>query len=379
MTQTTTPIAASSAAAQTAAPPPPLILHHNNFGFLRFAMAVGVIISHAYPLLLGANTSEPLAEFMHKQSSIGDLCVIGFFIVSGFLVTGSWERSRTLFDFLIKRALRIFPGLAVALLVCILVVAPLGGADFPEYLSQAATWKVLSIITMRSVVPVDFMPSVFNHLPYRDLIGTTWTLRFDFGCYLLVLALGVCQVFKRPKMATAVMAALLLLSLAASHYAEAHRSALGGTVVTAPHLIVCFSAGSLAYLLRDKIPHSRWIALACVGVLILCRAHFLLDVLPFAGTYLLLHFAFSKSVRFAHFGGKLDLSFGLCLYGWPVEQLLVYHFAPHLTPLTLLAAALPLSAALAWLSWTFVERPFLRLKTQMPRRTEPRLAPPPAT
>ncbi len=364
---------------QTAsAPPPPrerIVLHHNNFDLLRFVLAVGVIVSHAYPLLLGAAVAEPLLDVTHGQFTLGKLCVAGFFIISGFLVTGSWERTATPLDFLRKRALRIFPGLAAALLVCILVVAPLGGAAFPSYLHAASTWKVLTIVTMRDAVPVDYMPGVFSHLAYRDLDGTTWTLRFEFGCYLLVLVLGMMRVFKNWKAGIVVMGGLLLLSLGAGHYVEAHKSALRGTVVTAPHLVVYFFAGSLAYLLRERILHSRWIALACAALLVLCHNQFLDDAMPIAGTYLMLYFAFSKSVRLPHFGGKADLSYGLYLYGWPVEQLLVYHFAAHLSPLMVIAIALPVSAGLAWLSWTFVERPCLRLKTRMPRRAEPQTIP----
>ena len=179
------------------------------------------------------------------------------------------------------------------------------------------------------------------------------------------------QVFKHPKAGVAVMGGLLLLSLGAGHYVEAHKAALRGTVVMAPHLIVYFFAGSLAYLLRERIPHSRWIAAACAVAIVLCHNQFLDDAMPLAGTYLVLYGAFSKSVRLPHFGGKVDLSYGLYLYGWPVEQLLVYHFGAHLSPPMIIAIALPISAALAGVSWTFVERPCLRLKTRMPRRPAP--------
>ena len=352
--------------AQNAAP---LTLHHNNFDLLRFFLAAGVIVTHAYPLLLGVGTPEPLATLTHGQVTLGSVCVAGFFIISGFLVTGSWMRTATPLDFLKKRALRIFPGLAAALLVCILVVAPLGGAP-AGYLHEVSTWKVLSILTMRNAVPVDFMPGVFSHLAYRDLDGTTWTLRFEFGCYLLVMALGLVHVFRHPKIAPVVVGLLLLLALAARHFVDSPSHLIQGTLKTAPPLVTFFLAGSLAYLLRERIPHSRLAALACVAMITLCRSQFLNDVLPFAGTYLLLYLAFSQSVRLPHFGGKVDLSYGLYLYGWPVEQLLVLHFGPRLTPLSLMGIAFPLSALLAWGSWTLVERPCLRLKTRTPRQPQ---------
>jgi len=134
--------------------------------------------------------------------------------------------------------------------------------------------------------------------------------------------------------------------------------------------VTYFLAGCLAYLLREKLPHSRLVAVASIFVILLCHSGHFNDALPLAGTYLLLYFAFSKSVRFPHFGGKVDLSYGLYLYGWPVEQLLVYYFRAHLSPFSLISLAFPISALLAWGSWTLIERPCLRLKTRMPRQPQ---------
>ena len=58
----------------------------------------------------------------------------------------------------------------------------------------------------------------------------------------------------------------------------------------------------------------------------------------------------------------MDLSFGIYLYAWPVQQLLILAAGPWLNPWTLSLAALACSGLLAWISWTFVERPILTLK-----------------
>jgi peptidoglycan/LPS O-acetylase OafA/YrhL len=56
-----------------------------------------------------------------------------------------------------------------------------------------------------------------------------------------------------------------------------------------------------------------------------------------------------------------DISYGVYLYGWPVESLWIwYHRAGY--PGTTFAVSLVLCTALGWLSWHFVERPFMRLK-----------------
>ena len=44
------------------------------------------------------------------QTHGGDLAVHGFFAISGYLITISWEKSAGALDYLRKRTLRILPG-----------------------------------------------------------------------------------------------------------------------------------------------------------------------------------------------------------------------------------------------------------------------------
>jgi peptidoglycan/LPS O-acetylase OafA/YrhL len=84
----------------------------------------------------------------------------------------------------------------------------------------------------------------------------------------------------------------------------------------------------------------------------------LLLVLPVAGSYLLLSFAFSSRIRLHGFAKRGDISYGLYLYAFIVQQSLVY--ALHIRdPLFLFAMAFPVTCLCAWLSWRYIEQPFL--------------------
>jgi peptidoglycan/LPS O-acetylase OafA/YrhL len=61
----------------------------------------------------------------------------------------------------------------------------------------------------------------------------------------------------------------------------------------------------------------------------------------------------------ARFG---DLSYGLYIYGWPVEQAVVWLLGGRALWWQVFAIALPVTAAIAFLSWHLIERPALRLK-----------------
>jgi peptidoglycan/LPS O-acetylase OafA/YrhL len=61
-----------------------------------------------------------------------------------------------------------------------------------------------------------------------------------------------------------------------------------------------------------------------------------------------------------------DISYGLYLYGWPVEILWIWYFRG--SPWITFAAAMVICSTLGWLSWHYVERPMLALK---PRPSAP--------
>ena len=75
-----------------------------------------VIVAHSYNL---TNNEEPLRRFGGPE--FGDIAVAVFFAISGLLVTASWFSDPRLRSFLMRRALRILPGLWVVLLATVAV------------------------------------------------------------------------------------------------------------------------------------------------------------------------------------------------------------------------------------------------------------------
>lgn len=50
-----------------------------------------------------------------------------------------------------------------------------------------------------------------------------------------------------------------------------------------------------------------------------------------------------------------DLSYGLFLYGFPIQQILVQFFGAYLSAWRLFGAAMFIAVGFAWLSWHFIE------------------------
>ena len=76
----------------------------NNFNFWRLFFAVLVIFSHSWIVAYGPENHgfEPLIQLTAGQNTFGVIAVCGFFLISGFLLTGSWQNSKGLLDFSIR-------------------------------------------------------------------------------------------------------------------------------------------------------------------------------------------------------------------------------------------------------------------------------------
>src|SRR5947207_15607666 len=97
----------------------------NNFDAIRLFAALSVVFSHAFLIAEGSEANEPFALITGNQCILGLVGVFVFFIISGYLVTGSFCRRPTLGLFAWRRTLRIYPALVVNVLVCALLLGPI--------------------------------------------------------------------------------------------------------------------------------------------------------------------------------------------------------------------------------------------------------------
>lgn len=329
----------------------------NGFTGLRLGLALAVVVSHAFSVVSGVGAEEPLAR--STGFTLGEHAVNGFFAVSGFLVTMSCDR-RGIRDYAVARALRILPGLIAAVFVVSLV---LGGAmtrlPLGEYLRDPSLWSFIrnTLTTFKSNAA---LPGVFENNPFRAPLGTVWTLKYEVLCYCGVLVAALAGTLRRRWIGT-----LLCVGLAAAlvvceiRYGEA----LPKGLETALRLPLIFAAGACLYqwraTLRISLP-----ALLCLGValFVLARTPVYPPLLFLSTAYAALWLALGPLAA-KPFDPAADLSYGIYLYGWPVQQTL-HALWPSATGPALLAPALALTVPVAALSWYAIERPALALKAR---------------
>jgi peptidoglycan/LPS O-acetylase OafA/YrhL len=318
----------------------------NNFGALRLLFAVLVILSHSSELLDG-NRSREILTGIFDTLSFGELAVLGFFLISGYLVTKSLQNSRSTGDYLTKRVLRIYPGYVVAFLLCMFALGPFVGGEIETLSGVRVAERIVLLHTPK-------LQGVFADTPYPALNGSMWSIAVEFQCYLILAALGVIGLLSRRFSLSLVIAGLLALSAAR----------FSGTLLK---FFAVFGCGALFYLYRDRIYYNWRLAIVAACGLIVLMFSSRLAVAAFAilGGYLLFWFAFNvKSPALARVGRNVDISYGVYLYAWPVQKSLIWA-NPGISPWVLFIEATTIASIIAWGSWWLVEKPFLDLKTRL--------------
>lgn len=323
----------------------------NSLNAIRLVLAVTVIVSHSWPI--GEYGRTPT----HGGFAPGGWAVDAFFVLSGYLITGS-RLNNDLASYLKRRVLRIYPGFVVCLLSVVLVFAPIG------YLHLHHT---LRGYVSTPNTPVDYVLAnlgVKMHLPtvagtpagHQAWAGTLWTLYFEFLCYLIVGLLACWVAFRRrPVVAAVLLTVTTAVSLRNGHVF--HHTDLSNLV----RLVPFFMAGSLIYLLRDRAPCTWWLAAASVVALVVVPnagpRFVVLCALPL--TYLLLYLGAVVPVAV---GRRNDISYGIYMYGYPVEELVrLLHLGSQAIFIAVsILGTVPLAAA----SWWLVERPAMRWRRE---------------
>lgn len=328
----------------------------NHFDLLRLVFASLVILSHS-PELVDGNRSRELLTRAFGTISFGELGVAGFFVLSGYLIVQSWERTPRVWPFLRKRIARIYPGYLVAALLGGLVFGPLGAASVEAYFAKF-DWLAFARSSLLLEVPVTPETKIGN--------GSLWTIQIEFRCYLAVLLGGLLGLFRWR-----YVGMLLFAVFAARFFAKG--------VLFAPYTLYgYFCAGVTCFLLRDRIRYTRTGVVIATVLLLPMMFHPILAWVGLCtcGAYLLFALAFARIPALPTNRFRTDVSYGTYLYAWPLQSLIIQSW-PGVSPWVVFALALPASLLAGWLSWHLVEKRFFPAKGERALAATPSATPPP--
>jgi peptidoglycan/LPS O-acetylase OafA/YrhL len=334
---------------------------NNNFDLIRLVAAMAVMLGHSYGIQAGS-PMEAMLAFTWRES-FGSLAVYSFFLISGMLVSASFEKNPSIARFASARFLRIWPGAIVCALFILLIVGPVFSSDsLRDYFSNPQIYEWLARNTFLLGRVGGPLPGLFeaNHLP--SLVNATvWTLPIELKCYVIVLAAGLCGAIGSKWRTVVVVAIAGGLFAFFVHHPDYFT--MGDFFVLpiayAFYPVPFFILGMLLYAFRSFV-FLHW---SVAGVLL---AAYLLVKHSATGS-VLLYVAFIYGVLWIASAKILlrlkpqhDYSYGIYLYGFTIQQI-ISSLRPALNNYVALSIALPITVALAALSWHFVEKPSIDL------------------
>ena len=358
---------------------------HNSLNFIRLVLAVTVIFSHS--ILLGGYADERL-----RNSNLSTIALYGFFGLSGFLIAGSAGRN-SLGRYLWQRCLRIFP----AFWVCLILTAFLFAGVAWVFGNQGQPHCDYACFVSHPQGPFQF---VYNNallkinqtkiagtphsIPFAfDWNGALWSLSYEFLCYLLLAAIAVLGLLRKRSVVLVLTGLTWALEFGISIGLNKDLISLNGTIFFLSHLLVfvpIFLTGTLLYLYRDKAVDSGLLALLLATMFVaslwwpfdlptnrftgqIGGAALWAPTLVYPLLWLSIHLPFQKV------GAKNDYSYGIYIYGWPVQELMVVWGVQRWGYPAFVVVCLAVTIPFAVASWWLVEKRALALKKADPIAT----------
>ena len=337
--------------------------HANNLGAVRLIAASLVVAGHSF-VLLG---QTPPAWFGWPMQ---EAAVLGFFVISGYLVSESWLQDPDWGRYAGRRALRIMPGLLAVVALTVGIGAALTRLPVGAYVRDPGT---AAYLWNAALAPVFALPGVFEDgRPIAAVNGALWSLPVEAAMYALLPLYA-------SRRAWCLRGALpvLLLSTAAASFAfmtwdraQVAPVIWWSSVPFALRYMAYFVTGAAVRLYRAE----RWLNLQA-ALLLIVIGH--LDPAPLvqgaigllAAPYAVLSFGLARAPVLGWVGQRTDVSYGLYLWGFPIQQMTLSTLGHAIDPALLTLMALPLAGLAGWASWRWIEAPALRWKPHTPAVT----------
>lgn len=321
------------------------------FDYLRLTLAVAIIGFHSIVTCYGSAVQNRILA-----SGLGwpfNLVLPMFFSLSGFLVAGSLVRNEGLGRFLWLRISRIYPALIFDTVVCALILGPLTTTlTLRDYFASPALWaygrNALGLIHF-------YLPGVFESNPISKVNAQLWTIPVELECYVLLVFLAIIRLARAPRVFAGVCLALSVAAAGWQAVNMPHDVARG--LVPGSALVLCFLSGVALFLCRARVPFMPTYFIAAAALFAACvyESRWIhLAALPAA--YVTCYIGCQNLPR-TRFIQRFDVSYGLYLFGYPVQQALVLLSGGAAAWYWNIALALPLTFSVACLSLFAVERP----------------------
>lgn len=343
----------------------------NNFNIVRLIATIFVFAGHM-ALIMGG---QPI---LFCGFSLHQLGVSILFLISGYLITKSWMSDSNPLRYAIRRFFRLWPPFAVMILLMAFVAGPLlSDLGVQGYF---ASWFSVYLKNLRFYI-IYALPGVFTDVPMPNTVnGSLWTMPVEAALYVVTpLLVTLFRVKRRQENSFLPMAALTAAACVFDLYLRAFCADkmvvfYGTDLIAAYHLVVFYLIGTLFTYERVRSRLNLQIAgiAMCVMLVFQASSETLRCLMLYAFfPYFVFSLVFAPAPVFHGVGRKLEPSYGIYLYGFLFQQLVVFQQQKWGISLgytgSLILSAIPTVAAAA-LSYYLVEQPVMRFSRFLIRK-----------
>jgi len=326
----------------------------NNFDLLRLILSLTVVIVHLAEL----SKIEVINSVSRYFSSA--IAVDGFFIISGFLIFMSFDKSSSYTYFFSKRFKRIAPAYLFIIIFSAFFLFFISSKSTQDYFNiEFFKYIIFNSLTLNFIQPT--LSGVFEHNPINTVNGALWTIKIEIMFYIVVPFIAYIS-NKRGKLFTysyiyisAIVYFIMMLWLFNITNNEIFFK-LGKQI---PSQLAFFISGALLYHYYDYFK-SNIIYILPISIFILYIHHWIISIYPLYPLSLAVVVIYFATI-FKYLGnwGKFgDISFGLYIWHFPIIQIFInYNLFDNLILGIIFFFFTLLSISL--LSWYFIEKPFL--------------------
>jgi len=313
---------------------------------LRYTLSFAVFISHF-------NAAYGRKKPGNGVHSIGWYAVNGFFLLSGILVSQSFLK-RNVKSYLIARASRILPGYILAL------IASLGAVLLFQPLNKNIIYHGINFVGGNLLPFHDISNGGYSSAWEKSSITAAlnmslWTIPFETFCYTIIVPLLLF---------TNVRKGCIFIIVVGFYFAcNLNLFRCDKDFLDTGRVLFFFTSGVGLWLIIDssgRICKSKVRGALILGIslciLIIFRKNYV-DVATDILVFLVIIFSIYFKDIFKCL--KIDFSYGIYLYAWPLTQISTQLQLPFLTSFILCACLL---IAISIFSCKYFEGPALKLK-----------------
>jgi peptidoglycan/LPS O-acetylase OafA/YrhL len=325
----------------------------NNFDLLRLVFASIVFLHHTYEL-----TRHPDLRILTHFFSIG-FALNAFFIISGFLVFMSFNNSRSIKEYALKRTRRIYPAYFSIIILCSALGIFITSLPITEYIREMPKYAAANLLFTNFLAPD--LPGVFTNNPLQAINGALWTIRTEVMCYVCVPIIATLgKMFNRAVVFIGIYIAAYAVYIGLTILGSRTNSGIIANLPYLPWHFLCFLSGGILHSFFDDFKKHPAIflllALPAYSIGSLLKVPFLMPIsLAVIIIYIACFFYYAGN------SGKYgDLSYGVYIVHFPILQAMISQGIFINYPFSAFGFAVVAVVISSYISWHVVEKPFLQ-------------------